>query len=389
MQECELQLLAAWIIGYNQEHIKEFDYFIYYSDLFEAIRKLKDINPLTVSKASGMKTSDVLKITNHYMPSLYDGCYKQMKTEKIKSMLSELVKTKDNITQEQFEAITKEIDMLQSVKIKLPTDLCETYKNELERRKTVEPLKYGLPTLDYLTGGLRNQELTVISARPGVGKTVLALQIAFNLALKKNKILFFSLEMSGFQLMERLACRETQIEHEKLKNPKIMNEKDNEQLETFFKTYKTVMKKYLNVIEGVRDLSAIKRHIDHYNPSVIIIDQLTQLNENKRFASKREQFSYMTNTLKAMTTDLDIPIILLAQINRDAQDREPTLADLKESGSIEEDADNVLMLHETSEPINGFVPVMLIIKKQRNGQKDIRIDCLRHSGKFIFKECTK
>lgn len=389
MQEWELQLLAAWIIGYNQEHIKEFDHFTYYSDLFESIRKLKDINPLTVSKASGMKTSDVLKITTHYIPSLYDGCYKQMKTEKIKCMLSELLKTKGNITQEQFELITKEIDMLQSVRIKLPTDLCETYKNELERRKTVEPLKYGLPTLDYLTGGLRSQELTVISARPGVGKTVLALQIAFNLALKKNKILFFSLEMSGFQLMERLACRETQIEHEKLKNPKIMNEKDNEQLEAFFKTYKTVMKKYLNVIEGVRNLSAIKRHIDHYNPSVIIIDQLTQLNENKRFASKREQFSYMTNTLKAMTTDLDIPIILLAQINRDAQDREPTLADLKESGSIEEDADNVLMLHETSEPINGFVPVMLIIKKQRNGQKDIKINCLRHSEKFIFKECTK
>lgn len=386
MQECEMQLLAAWISGDNQEHIKEFDSFDYHPEIFDAVKKLKEINLVTVSRETGIKVSDLAKITASYMPSLYDQYYSQKKKEKIMRMLEHV---DPNNLVEQLKSIMAEMDSLGVTKIKPPTDLCESYRTEIEKRKTVEPLKYGFPSLDYITGGIRRQELTTISARPGVGKTAFAWQVSVNLALKHHKVQFYPLEMAGFQLMERLVCRETDLRGEKLKSPSKMDAKDNEVLKHFFDLYGVTIKKYLDVVEGIRTLAEIRRHIEHYRPDVVIIDQLTQLRENKRFNSVREQFSYMTTTLKAMTMDLDVPIILLAQINRDGDGKEPTLRDLKESGSIEEDSDNVIMLHQTDESLGSVTPITMIIRKQRNGAKDVRIECVYQNEKYIFRETKK
>jgi replicative DNA helicase len=385
VQECEKQLLAAWISGDNQDHIKEFDYFTYHPEIFSALKKLKTINPLTVSKETGIKTADIVKLTAQYMPSLYDEYYRIKKQEKITGMILDLAKV-PNITPDRLEIILKEMDSLQAVKIRKPTDPCETYKQEIERRKVTESLKWGIPKLDYITGGARGQELTVIAARPRIGKTALALQFAFEFAKKKNPVLFFPLEMAAFQMMERLACRETNIKQEKLKTPAQMDEADWQALDYFFKIYKPVIGEYLHFIEKVRTISEIKRHIEHYKPKVVIIDQLTQLDERKNFKDERERFSYMTRTLKAMSMDLDIPIILLAQINRDGDGKEPTIADLKGSGSIEEDADNIIFIHQTGEPNGNMIPVSLIIPKQRNGVSGSRIQCTYIGNKYKFVE---
>jgi replicative DNA helicase len=313
MKDGEQILLSAWINGDSREHIKEFETFTYFPELFEAISKMKpkDINILTVSKAAQIKLPELAKFISEYQPTLYDAYYRAMKEEKIKIMLLDLAKDPDSITQEAVETVYKEFDKLHAVNVKEPIDLCESYKNELEKRKTVEPLKYGLPTLDFITGGIRRQELTTIAARPSVGKTALALQAAFNLALKKHKVLFFPLEMAPAQLMERIACRQTDIAHERLKSPANMDEKDKETLDNFFQLYGPVIKPYLHIIDGVSRISEIKRYIEFYKPEAVFIDQLTQLDENKKFGSIREQFSYMTRTLKAFTKQMDIPIILL------------------------------------------------------------------------------
>lgn len=385
MNECERQLLAAWISGENQEHIKEFDSFSYHPEIFNALKKLKIINALTVSKETKIPTADVLRLTTEYIPSLYDEYYRVKKQEKITGMILNLT-TEKNITPENIETILKEFDSMNTTKIKPPADPCESYKKELERRAVTDPLKYGIPKLDSNTGGARGQELTVIAARPGVGKTALALQFAFEFSLKKNKVLYFPLEMAAFQMMERLACRETRIEQQKLKNPRLMDEKDKEALNGFFEVYKPVIDPHLKFIEKVRYLSEIKRHIEHYKPKAVFIDQLTQLDEKKSFKDERERFSYMTRTLKAMTMDLDIPIFLLCQINRDGDSKEPTLADLKGSGSIEEDADNIIFIHQTGEPNGNSYPTSLIIPKQRNGVKKVKIPCTYIGNKYRFME---
>lgn len=391
MRDCEQILLSAWINGDNREHIKDFTQFTYFPEIFDAISKMKpkDINILTVSEATGIKLPELAKFISEYQPTLYDVYYRTKKEEKIKVMLLDLAKEPNSITQESVEAVYREFDTLHTVNIKEPIDLCESYKTELEKRKTIEPLKYGLPTLDFITGGIRRQELTTIAARPSVGKTALALQVAFNLAVRKKKVLFFPLEMAPAQLMERIACRETSIDHGKLKNPVKMDTKDDEMLENFFEIFGPVMKPYLHVIDGVSQLSEIKRYIQHYKPDAVFIDQLTQLDECRKFATIREQFSYMTRNLKAFTKSMDIPIVLLCQISRSGENKAPTFADLKESGSIEEDSDNIIALHQTDEAYGDCTPTDILILKQRNGKRDVKIPCMYRNEKFIFQEAAR
>lgn len=317
IQDCEKQLLGSWIIGYNREHIREFDYFLFFSELFIALSEMpvQDINMVSIAKKANVSIADIAQIVSEYWPSMYDGAFRLLKMEKIKAMLAAAGKNPADIA-EQIEAITKEMERLQATHIRKPVDMCETYHRELERRKVSQPLKYGLPALDYSTGGLRSQELTVIAARPSIGKTSFALQTAFNLAVRDKNVLFFSLEMSGSQLMERIACRQTDIKHERLKTPGQMDDKDNTEFENFIKDYRAMVQEHLHIIESVSCLSDVRRYIEHYRPSVVFIDQLSQLRENRKFNSFREQFTFMTNSLKSMSMTLDIPIVLLAQITR-------------------------------------------------------------------------
>lgn len=383
MQISEQQLLASWILGYNREHIQEFDRFTFYPEIFNAIKSLQDINIITVAKKSNVGMPEIVELIKMHLPFAYEGAYKDLKQEKIKRMLSDATKNPTNVI-EKIKAIADEMDRLTAIKVKAPTDLGESYKIDVEQRKVSQPLKYGISTLDYFTGGIRNKELTVIAARPSIGKTALALQIAYSLAIKKNKVLFFPLEMSGSQLTERIACRLTDIPHEHLKTPSLLTDTESEELKKFIGHIGNT-KEHLKIIEGVSTLSGIKKHIEYYKPSVVFIDQLSQLRENRSFNSFREQFTYMTNTLKAMAMELDIPIILCAQINRNAQAKEPTLADLKESGSIEEDSDNVIMIHQNEEAVGDLIDMSIIIRKQRNGERDVSIDSFYHKKKFIFR----
>lgn len=383
MQNSEQQLLASWILGYNREHIQEFDRFEFYPKIFNAVRSLKEINIISVVKKANVEMAEITELLKWHMPYAYEGAYKKLKEEKIKRMLLDVSKNPTSVT-EKIKAITDEMDKLTATNVKEATDLGKSYQEDIEQRKIAQPLKYGISILDYYTGGIRKKELTVIAARPSIGKTAFALQIAYNLAVKKNKVLFFPLEMSGSQLTERIACRETNISHEHLKTPKYLTEEENQELKRFI-SYIGGTKEHLKIIEGVSLLSAIKKHIEYYQPSVVFIDQLSQLRENQKFNSFREQFTYMTNTLKKIAMELDIPIILCAQINRSAQEKEPTLADLKESGSIEEDSDNVIMLHQTDEGVGDLIDMSILIRKQRNGERDVCIESFYNKKKFVFR----
>jgi len=167
-----------------------------------------------------------------------------------------------------------------------------------------------------------------------------------------------------------------------------MTDEQREDLAIFLDGFHDTMQE-LKVIERCNSLSEIRKHIDYYSPDVVFIDQLSQLRENQRFNSVRERYMYMTNTLKEIAMTLNVPIVLLTQLNRDAQGREPTLADLKESGSIEEDSDNVIFLHQTAEAMNNTTDMTINIAKQRNGEHGRKIDVLYLNKRFIFREVGK
>ena len=152
------------------------------------------------------------------------------------------------------------------------------------------------------------------------------------------------------------------------------------------------------MFSNLRDLTNIEAVIRQYRPEVLFIDQLSQLRTREAFKTIRERFTFLTNHLKEIAMQTGVPIVLLCQVNRSADDAAPTLANLKESGSIEEDADNVLTLHRLTDEqasrikeyenlaelkVRGLQPVLVQIQKQRNGRTQ-NIPMYYKGSKFKF-----
>lgn len=293
--------------------------------------------------------------------------------------------------------------------VEQPPDFIQNTIEEMDRRAKQQPLKFGMATLDATTGGIRPQELTTLAARPAVGKSAMALQIALSAARQGKRVLFFSAEMNDTQITERLFCRESEVSQSSMKRGMITENgrPDREAWDKFNdyadKLQKEHIQERLILQIKTRRLSQMKRSIAYYKPDLVIIDQLSLITEDKGFKSIRERFSYMAVNLKAMAMDWNIPILLLAQINRNAQEEIPTLANLKESGSIEEDSDNVILLHRLTEKQaeksgryfnyeeltqQGRYPTLINVEKQRNGYTGA-IHTLYDGPKFKFYETER
>ncbi len=411
--ECEKILLGSWLLGYNREHTKEFDWndFTYYGVVCEAIKELQEkkqkVDPVQVSKMSEVTLTEITDMTSAYNPSFYDGAYREVKLQKVKNML---LRIDDDTDLEEFaKRITAQLERLDVGGVEQPPDFIQNFIDEMDRRANMEPIKYGMSSLDRVTGGIRPQELTTLAARPSVGKSAMALQIGLSAVRQGKKVLFFSAEMNDIQITERMFCRESKVSQDSLKRGLVSKDKeksaDREEWEKFTNYLKVLsrIKDKLILQTKTRKLSQVKRAIAYYKPDLVIIDQLSLVSEDKGFKSIRERFSYITSELKAFAMDLDVPIILLAQINRDAQQEIPTLANLKESGSIEEDSDNVVLLHRLTEKqadkseryydyndliSKGMYPVLIKVEKQRNGQTG-GIYAIYKGERFIFYEVEK
>ena len=235
----------------------------------------------------------------------------------------------------------------------------------------------GFADLDLRTAGFHNSELIILAARPAMGKTALALNMATNAATKSDvPVLLFSLEMSKEQLVNRVLCSEAMVDSNKLKTGKI---EEND---------------WVKIVEALGPLSEAEMYIDdtagisigeirakarklklEKNIGLIIIDylQLIQGSGNRRNGSREQEISEISRSLKILAKELDIPVIALSQLSRAAEQRSehrPMLSDLRESGSIEQDADIVMFLYrddyynEESESKN---IAEVIIAKNRSG----------------------
>jgi replicative DNA helicase len=237
---------------------------------------------------------------------------------------------------------------------------------DMEYRKNEKAVKYGLPYLDKLTRGIHRKELTTVAARPGVGKSSFALQVATRTAIKhEEKVLYFSLEMPAEQQMYRLLLMTEKATKEEIDDYYI-----NPEAENFVKRIE--QSKLLNIYESVNQLSEICGAIRSEKPYLVILDQLTQIRVGGRsWKSRLEELQEITATLKKVSMEENVAIMLLCQINRDAANSEPTLANLKGSGQIEEDSDNVILLHnleknDSIEP-KALKKIQLKLEKQRSG----------------------
>jgi replicative DNA helicase len=245
---------------------------------------------------------------------------------------------------------------------------------------TLPGLTSGFHSLDLLTQGFQKSDLIIIAGRPSMGKTALSLNITLNV-IKSSRlpVLFFSLEMSKEQIMYRLLAIETSINQTRLKNGRLY-QNDWIKLNKIIK----ILSKLPFFIDDTPDLSIqdirvkIKTIVFEQGQIGLVIIDYLQLMQNSNFknGNRAQELSQITRSLKTLAREFKTPIIALSQLSRNVEnrlDQKPILSDLRESGSIEQDADLVLMLYRTksntSSSTNDQILQLteLIIAKQRNG----------------------
>src|SRR6478752_428603 len=259
----------------------------------------------------------------------------------------------------------------------------------------------GFPSLDRVTFGWQNTDLIILAARPAVGKTAFALNLARNAALSPTKptpVALFSLEMSASQLVQRILSAESEIALEKIARGKL-EDYEYQQLHT------KGIKKLEQAPIFIDDTAALnifefrakaRRLVNKHNVGLIIIDYLQLMSGvSDRGANREQEISNISRNLKALAKDLNIPIIALSQLSRAVETRKeskvPQLSDLRESGAIEQDADMVMFIYrpeyyenfsnENGESTRGETHIK--IAKHRNGSLDnVKLRALLHIQKF-------
>lgn len=245
----------------------------------------------------------------------------------------------------------------------------------------------GLPTgyvdLDNITAGLQKSELIIIAARPSVGKTAFALNLVRNIVTAAGPgepapvVAFFSLEMARIELAERLLCCQSRVDSHKVRKGHLNSDDITKLMDAG-----DVLRKARLYIDDTPSRSMIqigascrrldKKHEKEGGLRLVVIDYLQLIEPENRRDPRQEQVAQISRRLKFLARELNVPVIALAQVNRaseDRQDHKPRLSDLRESGSIEQDADTVMMLHRPGK-FDGTQDdniLEVIIAKQRNG----------------------
>ncbi len=238
----------------------------------------------------------------------------------------------------------------------------------------------GLKDLDHILAGLQRSDLFVLAARPSMGKTALMLNIALNIAVKADQgsVLLFSLEMGKEQLVDRLLAAEAGVDAWKLRTGEGLVDEDFERLSAAMGELAEAPI-YIDDTSGITlsDLRTKARRLHHQHPlAVIIVDYLQLMSGGARFstiANRVQEISEISRGLKILARELNVPVVALSQLSRSVESRTPQipqLADLRESGSIEQDADVVAFIYreEYYNPDTDKKNVTsLFIKKHRNG----------------------
>lgn len=268
-------------------------------------------------------------------------------------------------------------------------NLEKNYKN----KKAVTGLQTGYLDLDYKTKGLQNTDLIILAARPGTGKTAFALNLALNAALRDSaSVAIFSLEMSKLQLVQRLIACDSMVELSKIKD-------GNLEMEDFEKIYESLnilsnLNIYLDDTPGIsipQIRSKCRRQKIKSSLDLIIIDYLQLMGSDQKVESRQVEISRISRSLKILAKEMNCPVIALSQLSRapEARTKEhrPILSDLRESGSIEQDADIVMFLYRDemyNKDTEDIGITELIISKHRNGETGtIKLSFLGKYQKFI------
>lgn len=377
--------------------------------IFESIEDLfrnnKPVDILTVTEH--LKKRGVLeavggafyiaKLTHKVASSANIEFYCQVLVQK--HIQRELIRTASEIITQAFDESTDVLDLLDNAEknlfaitegslrknyekmSSLIRRAIEEIKNSSQTKTGVTGVPSGFVNLDRLTNGWQNTDLIIIAARPAMGKTAFVLSLARNAAVEYNlPVAVFSLEMSALQLVNRMIAAESEIGSEKIRSGRL----NDSELYVIMERTARLADAPIFIDDtpaiSVYELRAKARRLKaQHNIQLLIVDYLQLMTGRDDKSGNREQeISQISRSLKAIAKELNIPVIALSQLNRSVEKREnkePHLSDLRESGSIEQDADMVLFIHrpeyykiyedEKGNSLEGIASI--IIAKHRNG----------------------
>ncbi|MBA2872882.1 replicative DNA helicase [Anoxybacillus calidus] len=331
-----------------------------------------------------------------------------------KSILRRLIRTATSIAQEGYTREDEVDDLLNEAEKKImevsqrkntgafqniKDILVQTYDNieMLHNRKgEITGIPTGFIELDRMTAGFQRSDLIIVAARPSVGKTAFALNIAQNVATKTNEnVAIFSLEMSAQQLVMRMLCAEGNINAQNLRTGKLTPEDWGKLTMAMGSLSNAGI--YIDDTPGIRisEIRAKCRRLKQESGlGMVLIDYLQLIQGSGRNRENRQQeVSEISRSLKALARELEVPVIALSQLSRSVeqrQDKRPMMSDIRESGSIEQDADIVAFLYrddyydKDSENKN---IIEIIIAKQRNGPVGtVQLAFIKEYNKFVNLE---
>lgn len=246
----------------------------------------------------------------------------------------------------------------------------ERYKNKGD----IAGIKTQFADLDRLCCGLQPGDLTIVAARPAMGKTSFGMTVAHNVAMNGSPVAVFSLEMSKEQLVQRILCAEAMVDQQRVRKGSLDDTEWASLVEA--STRLSPANLYIDDTPGmsIRQLRAKARRLKaEKGLSLIVIDYLQLLQGSRRTENRQQEIADISRSLKALAKDLSVPIMALAQLSRSVesrQDKKPIMSDLRESGSLEQDADVVMFIYrdeyynpETEK--RGIAEI--IVAKHRNG----------------------
>lgn len=383
-EEIEKAILYHIIFEKEEFDLSEKD-FAYATNrkIIKAINELKakkeEISMITIrdkiDKNSVKLLEYISNLGNYIYGNLPETSYRILKNNSKKRemnrMAIEIQKQIENV--EDIDTyIEKIIKYLQKVEmqtekeesfVELVAKTADLIEKSIEKKEDYS-LYTGFFDLDNITDGLHRGELTIIGARPGVGKTTFALQIANRIANFHKYVTIVSLEMSDVQIIQKLLARNTRINSRKIRNGDL-TQNDLEKISLECGKISNISLNILTKINTIQQIETNARRMKNKNKlDLLIIDYLQLVRNTGSFKSREQEVADISRTLKLLSLELEIPIIALCQLNRNASRSEPTLADIRESGAIEQDADNVIFLYQENEE-DSIVTVDL--QKQRAG----------------------
>ena len=399
-EEIEKAVLYNIIFKKEELDIEETDFISTKNKLIaKAIQELKtekeEISILSVQSKTKGNQKQILEYISDLGNNVYgttaESCYNKLKELSKKRKVFELAQNiLSNVTEEEsidiyIQNCIDKLNNIEKINVKEKTfreQVAETAK-EIEknwRNRNDLSLYTGIFDLDKLTCGLHNQELTIIGARPGMGKTTLTLQIAQNIAKEKN-VVFVSLEMSDIQLIQKMIAKYSMINSYKMRLGTLEDNDWNKIAEASVKISDLNLRVNTK-IRTIQDVEVMAKRLKNIGKiDLLIIDYIQLLKAQGKFSLREQEVAEISRRLKLLSLEIDIPIIALCQLNRNANTGEPSLADLRESGSLEQDADNIIFIYKENEESN--ITTLKLAKQRAGDTGKVKVKFIKKISTFV------